>query len=872
MLLQNKQYSATTAVAGRVWARETNPASRVRHRSARGPSTRTGLANRARSAAIPKPRTEKICGRGGRHWLSTPSKLSPEPGALLKESNAMFRRKKEASEAQKAKDAREKKKLALFLTPNPPTPPLKKRTGRDDFAKDSESSSESSSASSDTSTSGSSSDKSEEAPAPSQSPDSSPEARAQAHPPLKSSLKTLERRKTKRPPCQVHGVQRRSSRHRKHNEKADKSASDSDEECNLATYKVQAKYDAFYTGRFVDGDEEDVTAFAVSQDETTLAVSGRSGLLRQWDLETEVLARTWKSFHQGPVSCMVFDSTSTLLASGGCDSTVKVWDIIRQYCTHHLRGAQGVFSVVRFHPDAEVGRLFGAADDYHIHVWGLSKSTLLGSLEGHFSVVTDLQFLDEGSRLLSSSRDKVVILWDIVGLTSLKTIPVYESVESLIVVPDSSPVKFITAGEKGLLRTWNLDTGVCAREQDKGPSDEEAITRLLLCPERNALAVVTYDHNIALRSLSSFDVERQFVGHNDEILDVRFLGKEERFLAVATNSPHVRIFERDTFNCQLLKGHADTVVALDTFASDPTLLATVSKDNTVKLWKQQDDGYIECLFTGKGHTQGIGAVACSRLSASFLVTGSQDTTLKLWAVPERPRLVAIVDPCAGAPITSQLTVAAHEKDINGLAVSPNDQLIASASQDKTAKLWNATDLSLLGTFRGHRRGVWCASFSPVDQVLATSSADTTIKLWSISDFSCVKTFEGHECSVLKVVFLAHGMQLLSSGADGNLKLWNVNANECVQTLDEHEDKAWALAVNSDESLLITGAADSTILVWKDCTSEERQEALAKQEELILQEQQLSNLLKEKKWTKALQLALRLEHPFRALNIIKGVWW
>uniref|UniRef100_A0A6M2CX37 Putative transducin beta-like protein n=1 Tax=Rhipicephalus microplus TaxID=6941 RepID=A0A6M2CX37_RHIMP len=668
------------------------------------------------------------------------------------------------------------------------------------------------------------------------------------------------------------------------------------------SYKVQAKYDAFYTGRFVEwpgkggylycqhgssvkvlnvedgkvlksfdlGNDEDVTTFTVSQDETTLAVSGRSGLLRQWDLETDALTRTWKSFHQGPVSCMVFDSTSTLLASGGCDSTVKVWDIIRQYCTHHLRGAQGVFSVVRFHPDAQVGRLFGAADDYHVHVWDLSKSTLVGSLEGHFSVVTDLQFLEGGGRLLSSSRDKVVILWDIIKLSLLKTIPVYESVESLIIVPDSSPVKFITAGGKGLLRTWNLDTGVCAQEQDKGPSDEGAITRSLLCPERNALAVVTYDHNITLRSLINFDVERQFVGHNDEILDIRFMGREEGFLAVATNSPHVRIFERETFNCQLLKGHTDTVVALDTFTSDPTLLATVSKDNTVKLWKQQDDGFIECLFTGKGHTQGIGAVACSRLSASFLVTGSQDTTLKLWTVPERPRLVAIVDPCAGAPMTSKLTVAAHEKDINGLAVAPNDQLIASASQDKTAKLWNAADLSLLGTFRGHRRGVWCANFSPVDQVLATSSADTTIKLWSISDFSCVKTFEGHECSVLKVVFLARGMQLLSSGADGNLKLWNVNANECVQTLDDHEDKAWALAVSSDESLLVTGGADSTILVWKDCTSEERQEALVKQEEMILQEQQLSNLLKEKKWTKALQLALRLEHPFRALNIVKEI--
>ncbi|XP_065302822.1 osteocalcin 2-like isoform X2 [Dermacentor albipictus] len=178
----------------------------------------------------------------------------------------MFRRKKEPSEAQKAKDAREKKKLALFLTPNPPTPPLKKRTTRqplkqgnavlprgveNDFAKDSESSSETSSASSDTSTSGSSSDKSEEAPASSLTPDSSPEARAQA-PPLKSSLKSLENpevlhvlsnpgqqesasNKIVKKSNLKESIKRRSSRLRKHNEKADKSASDSVEECNLAT-------------------------------------------------------------------------------------------------------------------------------------------------------------------------------------------------------------------------------------------------------------------------------------------------------------------------------------------------------------------------------------------------------------------------------------------------------------------------------------------------------------------------------------------------------------------------------------------------------------------------------------------------------------
>ncbi|XP_077484690.1 uncharacterized protein LOC144094640 isoform X4 [Amblyomma americanum] len=91
----------------------------------------------------------------------------------------MFRRKKESVEAQKAKDAREKKKLALFLTPNPPTPPLKKRSGRqplkqgnaviprgmeDEYPNETESSSESSSASTDSSTSGSSSEKRSSSP------------------------------------------------------------------------------------------------------------------------------------------------------------------------------------------------------------------------------------------------------------------------------------------------------------------------------------------------------------------------------------------------------------------------------------------------------------------------------------------------------------------------------------------------------------------------------------------------------------------------------------------------------------------------------------------------------------------------------------
>ena len=102
---------------------------------------------------------------------------------------------------------------------------------------------------------------------------------------------------------------------------------------------------------------------------------------------------------------------------------------------------------------------------------------------------------------------------------------------------------------------------------------------------------------------------------------MRCVGEDEGQLAVATNSELVKVFERDSFSCQLLAGHTGIVLCLDVGAAG-SLLATGSKDNTIRLWKRRDLGdsadgpktgrEFVCVAMGTGHTHAVEAVAVSR--------------------------------------------------------------------------------------------------------------------------------------------------------------------------------------------------------------------------------------------------------------------
>ncbi|XP_076473049.1 transducin beta-like protein 3 [Babylonia areolata] len=627
-------------------------------------------------------------------------------------------------------------------------------------------------------------------------------------------------------------------------------------------------------------EDEELTSFCVSPDDQFLVLATQNLLLRKWKWKNKELVHTWKALHATPVMSMGFDPTSTLLATGGSDCLIKVWDCIQQYCTHHLRGHTGVVRLVRFHPDIERLQLVSAADDDTVRVWDLKTSTCLVVSRDHYSLVKDLFFTNNGQTMYSCGGDKVVCVWDMNKLKVIRTLPVFESSEGVMVLENLPVLEdgdardyFVCVGSDGALRVVSSKTGKCAHtdrtlcEEGDGEDDDSkhAIVQAFFCQALDKIVIVMYDHNILFLN-NDFTLHKQLSGYLEEVLDIGLVGKDGSHLVVISNSSKVKVFNRHTMECQILSGHTDTVLAL-AVCPKQKFFATASKDNRVRIWRMNPETcQVSCVAVGDGHAKAVTSVAFSRLSAKFIVSGSEDQTVKLWKLPsevkqETDQLVTL---------HSSVTEWAHQAEINCVTVAPNDMYLASASRDKTAKLWSLPDLKLQGVVRGHKRGVWCVQFSTVDKCFATSSADGKINVWNMTDFSLMQSLEGHNSSVLKVVYISGGRQLLSSDSEGLLKIWTLKTNTCDKTLEGHDNKAWALAVHPSEDLVISGGADATVILWKDTTDEEAQLVRAKLEKQILQEQRLENYIQDKKYLKAIGLAITLDQPYRVLNILKSI--
>ncbi|XP_061575002.1 coatomer subunit beta'-like [Cololabis saira] len=164
---------------------------------------------------------------------------------------------------------------------------------------------------------------------------------------------------------------------------------------------------------------------------------------------------------------------------------------------------------------------------------------------------------------------------------------------------------------------------------------------------------------------------------------------------------------------------------------------------------------------------------------------------------------------------------AHSDYIRCIAVHPSQPFILTSSDDMLIKLWDWDRKWICNqVFEGHSHYVMQIVINPKDNnQFASASLDRTIKVWQLGSKMPNFTLEGHEKGVNCVDYYCGGDKpYLISGADDHLvKIWDYQNKTCVQTLEGHAQNVTCVSFHPELPIILTGSEDGTVRVWHSNT-------------------------------------------------------